>query len=238
MDEPRPEQLQTGDAERSWIGVVTVLAGVLSLSSLVVGLSAAGYDVEAFSDVETYIALGSDAAAPVQWGLWLSMFGSYLLLVPVALHLWRRQRSRATSTADLAVVAGVAYILLGAAGAGILAATHPHMLREYASADGTGAARVLADFDLVRRIAEDGLQGVVQNTAGAVWFLGMGALLRRTRRLLGTLAVVVGLALVLNAVAILLDVEALRTIGLAGNVLLAPVWAIATGVWLLRSRRG
>jgi hypothetical protein len=33
----------------------------------------------------------------------------------------------------------------------------------------------------------------------------------------------------------MVDVEALRFIGLTGNVLLAPAWAIAMGAWLLRS---
>lgn len=216
------------------MAVITIVAGVASLASLVVGLSAANYDFETFSEAEAYVALGAEAATPVQWGLWLSMFGSYLLLAPIALHLWRRHRASAARVADLAAVGGLAYILLGAAGAGILAATHPHLLREYTAAGGAEAARVLADFDLVRRIAEDGLQGVVQNTAGATWFLGMGTLLRRRQRWLGVLALVIGAALALNAAAILLDVEMLRTIGLAGNVLLAPLWAIGIGAALLR----
>src|SRR4029450_4213676 len=72
--------------------VVTIAAGVMSFASLVVGLSGADSDFEAASAAATAIALGADAVAPVRWGLWLSMFGSYLLLVPVALLLlgWLR----------------------------------------------------------------------------------------------------------------------------------------------------
>lgn len=218
------------------VGVVTIAAGLLSLASLVVGLAGAGYDFEAFSEADTFIALGADAARPTRWGLWLSMFGSYLLMVPIALHLLRRLRDDDAATADLATVGAAFYILLGAAAAGVLASTLPDLMQRYAEADAALQSDLLADFDLTRRIAEDGLQGVVQNVAGATWFLGIGALLRRHHRGLGWLAVVVGAALAINALAIIVDLEAVRSIGLAGTVLLAPVWAIGMGGSLLRAR--
>jgi hypothetical protein len=218
------------------LGRVTILAGVLSLASLVVGLSGADYDFEAFSEADTFIALGADAASPVLWGMWLSLFGSYLLIVPLALHLHRRLRHDDPAVSDLASVGALLYILLGAAGAGILAATAPHLMEQWSVADAAGRSDLLAQFDLARRIAEDGLQGVVQNVAGATWFIGMGVLLRAHRRWLGTTAIVIGSALVLNTLGILVDVEGLRMLGLTGTVLLAPMWAIGMGVSMLRTR--
>jgi hypothetical protein len=220
---------------RGAIAVVTIAAGVMSLASLVVGLSGADFDFEAVSESASFIALGTDAVAPVRWGLWLSMFGSYLLLVPVALLLlgWLRQDDPVVG--DLAAVAAGFYILLGAAGASVLASTLPDLIQRYADADAAMRVGLLNDFDLARRIAEDGLQGVVQNVAGAAWFLGMGSLLVRHRPGLGAAAVAVGAFLVVNAVGIMVDVEALRFIGLTGNVLLAPAWAIGMGISLLRS---
>mgnify|MGYP003501827870 CR=1 FL=1 len=50
-----------------------------------------------------------------------------------------------------------------------------------------------------------------------------------------TAAMAVGAFLVVNAVGIMVDVEALRFIGLTGNVLLAPAWAIGMGISLWRS---
>ena len=58
---------------------------------------------------------------------------------------------------------------------------------------------------------------MVQNVAGAAWFLGMGSLLRH-RPALGAAAIAVGAFLVVNAAGIMVDVEALRFIGLTGNV--------------------
>ena len=221
-------------SHRRATAVVTIAAGVMSLASLIVGLSGADFDFEAVSESATFIALGPDAVAPVRWGLWLSMFGSYLLLVPVALLLLRWLRQDDPVVADLATVAAGFYILLGAAGASVLASTLPDLIQRYADADGAMRAGLLNDFDLARRIAEDGLQGVVQNVAGAAWFLGMGSLLRRHRPALGAAAIAVGAFLVVNAAGIMVDVEALRFIGLTGNVLLAPAWAIGMGTWLWR----
>jgi hypothetical protein len=227
---------QNGEVlHRRATAVVTIAAGVLSLASLVVGLSGADFDFEAVSEAATFIALGTDAVAPVRWGLWLSMFGSYLLLVPVALLLVRWLRQDDPVVADLATVAAGFYILLGAAGASVLASTLPDLIQRYADADAAMRAGLLNDFDLARRIAEDGLQGVVQNVAGAAWFLGMGSLLRRHRPALGAAAIAVGAFLVVNAAGIMVDVEALRFIGLTGNVLLAPAWAIGMGASLLRA---
>jgi hypothetical protein len=222
-------------SHRRATAAVTIAAGVTSLASLVVGLSGADFDFEAVSEAATFIALGTDAVAPVRWGLWLSMFGSYLLLVPVALLLLRWLRQDDPVVADLATVAAGFYLLLGAAGASVLASTLPDLIQRYADADAATRVGLLNDFDLARRIAEDGLQGVVQNVAGAAWFLGMGSLLRRHRPALGAAAIAVGAFLVVNAAGIMVDVEALRFIGLTGNVLLAPAWAIGMGAWLLRS---
>ena len=214
--------------------VVTIAAGVTSLASLIVGLSGADFDFEAVSEAATFIALGTDAVAPVRWGLWLSMFG-YLLLVPIALHLLRWLRQDDPVVAGLSTVAAGFYILLGAAAASVLASTLPDLIQRYADADAAMRAGLLNDFDLARRIGEDGLQGVVQNVAGAAWFLGMGSLLRRHRPALGAAAIAVGAFLVVNAAGIMVDVEALRFIGLTGNVLLAPAWAIGMGISLWRS---
>jgi hypothetical protein len=223
------------EAHRRATAVVTIAAGVTSLAGLIVGLSGGDFDFEAFSEASTFIALGTDAVEPVRWGLWLSMFGSYLLLVPVALLLLRWLRQDEPVVADLSTAAAGFYILLGAAGASVLASTLPDLIQHYADADAAMGAGLLSDFDLARRIGEDGLQGVVQNVAGAAWFLGMGSLLRRHQPVLGAAAIAVGAFLVVNTVGIMADVEAVRTIGITGNVLLAPAWAIGMGASLYTS---
>ena len=76
---------------------------------------------------------------------------------------------------------------------------------------------------------------VVQNLAGGVWLVGIGLLLRAERNGLGVLAVVAGLFSLVNAAGGILDVESVNLVGLTGNLLLAPAWAVWLGVDLLRS---
>ena len=144
------------------------------------------------------------------------MFGSYLLLVPVALLLLRAPPGRPCRCATSPVAAGF-YILLGAAGASVLASTlpgpHPAVRRRRCRI----RAGLLNDFDLARRIAEDGLQGVVQNARVRPGSSEWDSLLRRHRPALGAAAIAVGAFLVVNAVGIMVDVEALRFIGLTGS---------------------
>jgi hypothetical protein len=218
------------------LGAVTIGAAALSLLGLLVGLSAASYDFEAFSSSESYIALGADAAPLVAAGLWLTVFGSYLLVLPAVAQLWRRHRDENAPVADLAMAAGAAYIVLGAAGGAVLASVHPDLLRLWSAAAPEAQSELLVRFDLVRRIAEDGLQGVVQNVAGATFFLGAARLMRPSSRGAAALASVIGSALVLSTVGTLADVEMLRLVGLTGTVLLAPVWWASLGVHFLRRR--
>ena len=213
--------------------MVTIAAGVTSFASLIIGLSGADFDFEAVSEAATFIALGTDAVAPVRWGLWLSMFGSYLLLVPVALLLLRWLRHDDPVVADLAAVAA-GFILLGAAGAGVLASTLPDLIQQYADADAAMRAGLLSDFDLARRIAEDGLQGGPEPCGcGLVPGDGLAAGSSSTRARRGghgRRGVLGGQRRRDHG-----RCRALRFIGLTGNVLLAPAWAIGMGASLLRS---
>ena len=90
-------------------------------------------------------------------------------------------------------------------------------------------------FRTATRIAEDGLQGAAQNLAGAVWWGLLGtALLRAGRRGLGALTLVLAGASTLTTAGALLSVEALTLPGLTLTVLLVPVWAVWSGLALLR----
>ena len=126
-------------------------------------------------------------------------------------------------------------MLLGAAGAAILAAARPYLIEQYAQATAAQQELLLLDFQLVNAIAEVGLQGVLQNLAGAIWFAGMGFLLRQKKSGLGIFAIAIGVFLLLNTVGNMFNLEALSLIGLTANILLGPVWLILTGIAVMRA---
>jgi hypothetical protein len=217
-------------------GVASLAAGPLALAGLVLGLQLAGYDAEAFRDPEFVLGLGADAAGTLRASFLLVMLGSYLLVVPLALWLAQRLGDGRDWRWRLTTVAGLAYLGLGAAGSCILAAVWPDLVRQQAAGEADPQTLVVA-FRTATRIAEDGLQGAMQNLAGALWWAGLGVALRRAGRGgLGWFTLALAAGSTLNTLGALLSVEALTLVGLTLTVLLAPVWAVVLGVAALRDR--
>lgn len=216
-----------------WAAVPALLAGPLAIAGLVLGLTLVDLDAEAFRDPETVLGLGADAAGTLRASYLLVMLGSYLLLVPLALWYAAALGSREDPRWRLATVAGLAYLGLGAAGSCILAAVWPDLIEQWA--DGGDRDTLVVAFRTATRIAEDGLQGAFQNLAGAVWWsLLAAALLRAGRRGLGVLTAALAAASALTTGGALLSLEALTLPGLTLTVLLVPVWAVWSGLALLR----
>lgn len=208
-------------------------AGPLALTGLVLGLQLAGGDAEAFRDPDFVLALGAGDAGALRASFLLVMLGSYLLVVPLALWLAGRLGDERDWRWRLTTVAGLGYLGLGAAGSCILAAVWPDLVRQ--AADGADRETLVVAFRTATRIAEDGLQGAMQNLAGAVWWTGVGLALRRAgRRRLAGLTLVLAAGSALNTLGALLGVEALTLVGLTATVLLSPVWAVLLGLFALR----
>jgi hypothetical protein len=217
-----------------WAALPALLAAPLAVAGLLLGLVLVDFDAEAFRDPDTVLQLGEQAAGRLRASYLLVMLGSYLLLVPLALWYAAAHGDREDPRWRLATVAGLAYLGLGAAGSCILAAVWPDLIRQYE--DGGDSDTLVIAFRTATRIAEDGLQGAAQNLAGAVWWGLLGqALLRAGRRGLGILTVLLAVASTLTTAGALLTVEALTLPGLTLTVLLVPVWAVWSGLHLLRT---
>ena len=225
----------TRTTDARWAALPAVLAGPLALAGLVLGLALVDYDAEAFREPETVLGLGADAAGTLRASFLLVMLGSYLLVVPLALWFAARLGDRNDPRWSLATTAGLAYLGLGALGSCVLAAVWPDLVEQ--AAEGASQDTLVVAFRTATRIAEDGFQGAVQNLAGAVWWLLLGLRLRaRGAGGLAVLTLVLGGASALNTAGALLSAEALTLPGLTLTVLLAPVWAVWSGVSLLRGR--
>jgi hypothetical protein len=205
----------------------------MALVSLVVGLAGVNYDFEAFSDPASLIAIGSSAAVFIRWSYWLNMLGNYLFLIPLALFLYQWLKSVNPSFAQLFTASGLLYLVLGAAGSAMFAAAWPLLIELYESAPVEQRPFLVVDFAVVNALAGEGLHGVLQDLVGAVWFLGMGYLLRTKRNGLGIFTMTIGGFLILNTIGNILNIEALSLIGLTANIVLGPLWAIWLGTLLV-----
>jgi hypothetical protein len=215
-------------------GILAIVAAPLAWGSLVVGVGAVGGDFAAFEDPQRLLGLGSAAAPLIRASFLLSMFGSYLFLLPLALAVYDWLRPIDPPFARWCTLCGVGYLALGAAGAAILAAVWPLLMTIYPGSSERSA--IALSFATATAIAEDGLQGIIQNIAGAVWWIGIGWLLWRRRRVLAMFTLLLGALVLLNALGNAFGSEALSTLGLLANVLLAPLWGAWIGIVLLRLR--
>jgi len=218
----------------SWPGALAVLAAPLTVLGLVLGLLPVKFDAERFRDPDVVLGLGVDAAGTLRASYLLVMLGSYLLLVPLAIWLWGRLGPARDAGWLTALVAGLAYLGLGAAGASILAAVWPTLIQQY-SVPGSDRGALRVAFVTATKIAEDGLQGAIQNLAGGIWWTGVGSRLRQVQhRKLAALTLVLGAASTVNALGGLLAADALTVPGLTLTVLLAPMWAVCVGLTVVR----
>jgi hypothetical protein len=212
---------------------LALVAAPLAWASLVLGLAAAGWDGEALGDAAAILGLGPGAAPLLRLSYACSMFGSYLLLMPLALALHARLRAEHPEFSRWYTLCGLGFLALGAAGAAMLGAVWPALIRDYAAAAPEAQPTYVVAFQTATRLAE-GLQGIIQDAAGATWWIGLGLLLRRSARGLAVFSLILGAALAINALGNLLDSEALTTVGLAANLLLAPIWGIWAGLLVWR----
>jgi hypothetical protein len=215
-------------------GTLALIAAPLSWLSLVIGLLAVGWDFDTFGDPLRLLNVGAVAATQIQWSYWLSSFGSYLLLLPLLIWLHHRLTEREPLFARWYALCGLGYLLLGGTGAAILASVWPFLIR-VSQASPVAPAELALLLQFSTELAEGGLQGLIQNIAGGVWWIGLGQHFWTAKRLFSLLNFVIGGALLLTALGGVLAIEALSSLGLVATLLVVPIWSVWAGVMALQS---
>jgi hypothetical protein len=170
----------------------------------------------------------------LRWSMLLDLLGFYLLPAPLALLLWARYRSDELGMAELATLSGIAYMLIGAIGATVLAAVAPGLSAAYASAD----APQQASIALVSSALVDGVVGGIWNILemplAGIWWLWLGLALWPERRVLGATTLTLGACSFIDGVLTALGLDTIATPFLSAYLFLMPVWALWWGILLLR----
>jgi len=213
---------------------MAVVSMPLAIGNLIAMLVAAGGDPDALTDPLILLHIGPAGAEWWRWSMILDLFGYYLLIVPLTLLLRDRLRHRSRNWIDLFTACLLAYALIGSIGATILATVTPSMIAGYA---GAGAAQkaVLAIVsgsysDAIYR----GLWNLLEECLAGVGWLGLGIFLRGQLHGSGWIAILLGAACLVDSAGTALNLEAVSMFGLVAYLVLAPLWAMWTGVGLLR----
>lgn len=214
------------------VGLLTVMAGILSAACLALGAYAVEYNFEAFAE-PTLVLKYAHNYQEAYWFLLLDMAGYYLLLLPVIFYLHQQYKFH-FPWVPLFSFSGMAYVLVGAIGASILAAAWPELMQQYASASKENQEFLEPLFATVTNLVTKGLWNILEVLFAATWWIGFGLLLRRDNQVIGLLAIGAGVACLLDSVGTMVGAKILAELGVNIYLILGIVWPIILGIHLLR----
>jgi hypothetical protein len=217
--------------------VTSILAMLLACGSIGLQAVVLGMNTDPFSNPTSLLGSGANGATLFRWGMILDMFGYYLLLAPLALLLWSRLQPKGMNLITLYTFCGLAYILIGAVGAATLAAISPPLIEGYGQASIQQRQMDEVVFSGFLNVVYVGLWNLLESSLGGIWWLGIGLFLRREQPALGLFTTVLGIFALLDALGRILNIQLIYTVGLAGVLLLIPIWSLWFGIDLLRSRK-
>lgn len=217
--------------------LTSILAALLAFGSIGLQVVVLGVHADPFSNLDSVLRIGANGANLFRWGMILDMFGYYLLLAPLALLLWSRLRPKGMNLITLYTFCGLAYMLIGAIGAATLAAISPLLIEGYGQASGQQHQMYEVVFSGFLNAVYVGLWNLLESSLGGIWWLGIGLLLRREQPALGIFTTVLGIFALLDALGRIVNIQIIYTVGLAGVLLLIPIWTLWFGIDLLRSRK-
>jgi hypothetical protein len=215
-------------------GVSCLLAGACYVGGAVLMAAAVNFNLSLDAFSSTMIAVGPRGAELLRWGLLLDGLGSYLLLAPLALYLWGWLKPENVGLANLYTLSGLAYMLVGAIGAFVLAAALPPLINAYGAASAAQRETLQVVFNTIFNAVYRGLWNPLEVLLLAAWLLGLGPWIARTRPALGRLTQLVGLLALLDAVGRFLGLEPLFMVGVSVLLALLPLWLLWWGIELLR----
>ncbi len=218
------------------VGLITILSAFLALGCMLAGLLAVEFDFDAFSNPTTLLRF-AHRHEYAKWFALLDMLGYYLLLVPVIFYLHERMRGK-TPWANVITFSGLAYVLIGAIGAAILAAVWPLQMKAYLLAGPEQRALLQSTFESITWAVNDGLWNMLETLLSGVWWVGVGMAVRGNFKALGWTTIILGLSTFADSIGNMLGWKMLAEIGLNLYLVLAIIWPLWIGVLIYRGKLG
>lgn len=217
---------------RFTVGAITIASGILALLCMIVGTLAVEFNFDAFSNPVLVLQYSKNHEL-AKWFMLLDLFGYYLLLLPVILFIHQQYKYR-SPWMPLFTFSGAAYVLVGSIGAAMLSEVWPGLMQDYLNATIENQEMIALQFQVSTIAVTKGLWNILEVLFAAAWWIGIGSLLVRDKKIVGILSVATGAATLLDAIANIAGLHLLAEIGLNIYLLLGIVWAIVIGITIIK----
>lgn len=218
------------------IGVATILSGFLALACMIATMIAVDFNFDALSNPLIILSLPGTNIRAARASMIFDLFGYYLLLLPAIylMHDWLKQQS---PWASLISICGVAYVLIGAIGAAILAVVWPGIMAAYPAASPADQKILAANFSLVNDIVYAGMWNLLEMIFAATWWLFVGfQLIKRNYHFTGWLTTLTGISCLGDGFAGIIQSATMHEVFLNAYVSISILWAIAIGIFFVRKQ--
>jgi hypothetical protein len=223
------------ETARRLAGWVAIIGALLAWSEIGVYMLALGSDLALVYKPAAFLSLPTSAHTYFHASLVLDTLGFYLPFLVIGGYLWSVMRVEHGALIDMAALCIVTYAVMGIAGDALLFATVSPLAAMHAAGDPTVKAASEAAWLALATGAQQGLW-IMEGPVMGFWALVMGSAMRRSGMPYGRLLMVVGIC---YAAIFVLGVLGLWTVAEQFQLvflLLLPLWALLTGISLLRQR--
>ena len=185
------------------------IALLLVAATILLFISDAMFDVVRYhhgslmSDSTQYVTVGAHKAGPFRLAGIADMLGSYLFMIPAALYVWREKRGSHGLVADVATAGGVAFGLVGAAAAAMLAIAGATLIQNYAAAAAADQHAIAVAYATLDTVATHALWQVLDPLLLATWLFGLAMMLGRDHTWFGRYTVVLGVVLLFSPIGLI-----------------------------------
>jgi hypothetical protein len=212
--------------------VVSIGAGMTSNALF---LAAFQLRLDWFRDPTRLVGAGATSAELLRWASVLDLIGYYLATAVLAYVLWRWFRPRNRLIADLSALAAVGYVLAGGIGAAVLAMVGPMLMIEYSEASTAERMVIATQFAILIEMVWRAIWQLLDGILLAIWWLGIGLLVREDLPGLSRLSLTLAVAAVAGVAANIIGISLVRDVMLGITFALWTAWWIWLVVLFLRA---
>lgn len=220
---------------RKTVAWITILSGVIGFISYLLVAGSVHFNFDFFSNPILIFSLPGVDIGMLRWSMIADIFGYYLLLLPVLffIHEWLLGK---TPWRNLITFCGTSYILAGAIGASILAATWPSLLLKFPISSTEQQETIKLIFESFSVMVGNGIWNLFDTIVCGVWMTGIGMVIKKENSYMGWLTMLVGIISLLDGLGNSLEIKSISDTALNLYLVLAPLWAIILGLLILNNK--